>query len=100
MPAPTLAGALDTGSTDWDALDACPTDGYQVDAMLPVAGPPGSGEYSGNPAFAEWFDYDAATHAVSSKQHAYCVRTAEGDYAKFMVVSYAGGTWSVRFQLL
>ena len=38
---------------------------YAADAMLPVPGPPGSGEYSGSPTLAAWYDYDATTHAVT-----------------------------------
>ena len=93
----SMAGAVNTDATAWDDVTECPADGYQADAMLPIPGPPGSGEYSGNPALAEWFDYDAATHAVSSKGFVYCLQTADGKYAKLTILNYAGGQMTIRW---
>jgi hypothetical protein len=93
-----MAGALNTNSTDWAGTTECPADGYQVDAMLPIPGPPGSGEYSGNPALADWFNYDPATHAVSSKGLVYCLRPADGKYAKLTIVNYASGQMTIRWR--
>jgi hypothetical protein len=90
-------GERSMATTDWNAVGSCPTDGYQSDAMLPIPGPPGSGEYSGSPALADLFDYDPATHAVSSKGLVYCVRTGDGKYAKFAVVNYASGQLTLRW---
>ncbi|MBI4509478.1 MAG: HmuY family protein [Deltaproteobacteria bacterium] len=92
------AGAVSTGSKDWASITQCPADGYQVDAMLPIPGPPGSGEYSGNPALSEWFNYDPATHAVSSQGLVYCLRTADGKHAKLSIVNYASGQMTIRWR--
>lgn len=92
------AGAVNTNSTDWAGVTECPSDGYQIDAMLPIPGPPGSGEYAGNPALADWFNYDPATHAVSSKGFVYCLRTADGNYAKLTIVNYASGQTTIRWR--
>jgi hypothetical protein len=91
------AGAVNTDTTTWDDVTECPPSGYQADALLPIPGPPGSGEYSGNPVLTEWFDYDAATHAVSSKGFVYCLQTADGTYAKLSILNYAGGQMTIRW---
>jgi hypothetical protein len=93
-----VGGALlaPDGAT-YDSVTSAPADGYVADAMIPIPGPPGSGEYSGNPVLADWFNYDATTHAVSSKQLTYLVRTATGSYAKLQVASYASGVITLRF---
>lgn len=93
---PGNGGALDMGTTDFDAVTACPSEGYIADALMPIPGPPGSGEYSGNPALAEWFDYDPATHAVSSKGRVYCARAGDG-YGKFVITSYGSGQLTIRY---
>lgn len=94
----TQAGVINMGTTDWAGTMECPAEGYAVDEMMPIPGPPGSGEYSGNPALADWFDYDPATHAVSSKGFVYCVRAADGKYAKFTIINYAGGQMTIRWE--
>ena len=70
---------------------------YTVDAMLPVPGPPGSGEYSGNAVLGAWYDYDPSTHVVSPKAKAFLVRTADGGHAKLQITSYADGTLGFDF---
>jgi hypothetical protein len=95
-----LGGAIATEARAIDAAIVCPTEGYAIDATLPVPGPPGSGEYSGNPAMAEWFDYDPATHVTTSKGIVYCVKTADGRYGALRIKNYTGGRMTVewRFQ--
>ncbi|MBI2335285.1 MAG: HmuY family protein [Deltaproteobacteria bacterium] len=94
----TQGGVMNMATTDWAGTTECPAEGYEVDEMMPIPGPPGSGEYSGNPALADWFDYDPATHAVSSKSLVYCIRTADGKYAKFTIINYAGGQMTIRWE--
>lgn len=66
-----------------------------VDSMLPLPGPPGSGEASGNPVLAEWYDYDPSTHAVSPKAAVYLVRGADGNWAKLQVTDYVDGVLTI-----
>jgi hypothetical protein len=77
------------------ALITAATGTFVVDAPLAVPGPPGSGTYSGNPALAGWYDYDAATHAVSPKPKAYVIRTADGGFAKLAITAYQSGTYTI-----
>ncbi len=84
-----------------DSLDALATvdpEGWQIDAMLPEPGPPGSGEYAGNPALAGWFDYDPMTHAVSPKPMVYAVRLHDGGLARVQITGYADGRITLRYQ--
>jgi hypothetical protein len=84
-----LEGDFDT------TLEAPSLAGFEVDAMLPIPGPPGSGEFSGNPVLNAWYDYDPTTHTVSPKAEAYVVRTASGRYAKLRIAAYAGGVFTL-----
>ncbi|MBI2393476.1 MAG: hypothetical protein HYV09_28100 [Deltaproteobacteria bacterium] len=92
------AGVIATSAKSIDEPITCPTAGFAVDAMLPIPGPPGSGEYSGNPALAEWFNYDPATHTVTSKGIVYCVRTANGKYGAIRIRNYTGGKMTVQWR--
>lgn len=90
-------GAWASTETSLDAVTQAPTDGYQVDALVPLPGPPGSGEISANPVLAGWYNYDPATHAVSPKPTVFVVRTARGDYAKLQIEAYSGGRYTLRY---
>jgi len=90
--------AVATTAASIDATILCPTDGWVADEMVPIAGPPGSGETSANKLLSEWFDYDPATHAVSSKGVVYCVRTADGKYGAIRVGNYAGGKMTLEWR--
>lgn len=90
-------GALDMEVSDWDAVGDCPAEGYVEDSMLPLPGPPGSGEFSGNPTLNDWFDYDPVSHAVSSKGQVYCVRlSGQAGSGKLQIVNYASGQLTVK----
>jgi hypothetical protein len=92
-----LGGArLAPEGATYEAVASATTIGYAADAMIPIPGPPGSGEFSGNPLLNAWYDYDPATHVVTSKQLVYLVRTASGGYAKLQIVDYADGVFTVR----
>jgi hypothetical protein len=80
----------------FEATSAASTIGYTRDAMLPIPGPPGSGEYSGNAVLNAWYDYNPSTHVVTSKRLVYLIRTATGDYAKLQVTDYASGLLTLR----
>ncbi|MBK6683324.1 MAG: hypothetical protein IPG45_02540 [Deltaproteobacteria bacterium] len=94
---PGAGGAWVSTETSLDAVTQAPTDGYQVDALVPLPGPPGSGEISANPVLAGWYNYDPVTHAVSPKPTVFVVRTAQGDYAKLQVEGYSGGRYTLRY---
>ena len=89
---PGTGGAADPAAASLADITSAASTTYAPDTMLPVPGPPGSGQYSGSPALAAWYDYDPVTHAVTPKARAYLVRTADGGHAKLQITSYAGGT--------
>jgi hypothetical protein len=90
-------GALETDFAELNDGFQCPREGYVVDAMLPGAGPPGSSEFSGNPVLNQWYNYDGATHAVTTKGRIYCVRTARGDYGAIRIRNYASGQMTIEW---
>ena len=65
------------------------------DEMLPIPGPPGSGESSGNPVLANWYDYDMETHVTSPKDAAFILKTASGDFVKLQVIEYQDGVMTL-----
>lgn len=81
-----------------DALSTVDPEGWQVDAMLPEPGPPGSGEYSGNPALAEWYDYDPMSHQVSPRAMVFAVRLHDGGLARVQITGYADDRLTLRYQ--
>jgi hypothetical protein len=92
------AGAIATNWTSIDDEITCPQEGYEPDAMLPVPGPPGSGEFSGNPVLNGWYDYDPATHAVTTKGLVYCIRTTDDKYGAIRIKNYAGGQMTLQWR--
>lgn len=96
----TGLGAARVAGAAYDDVTSSPTTGFESDTMLPVPGPPGSGEFSGNPVLADWFDYDPATHVVSTKGETYFVRTAAGDYSKLTILDYSDGVYQLRVDAL
>ena len=94
-----LGGALEAEGS-FDAITTAPTVGYAVDAMLPLPGPPGSGEFSGSPVLNTWYDYDSATHAVSPRDAAFILRTADGRYARLRIDSYEDGVYRMTLKSL
>ena len=96
-----MAGArspLDGAS--YSAISTSPTVGFLIDEMLPVPGPPGSGEYSGNPVLAEWYNYDGSTHEVSPKDEAFLIRAADGNYFKTQITAYDDGLYKMQSSVL
>jgi len=92
------AGAIELPDTVWDDVTTSPTVGFDVDAMIPLPGPPGSGQFSGNAVLNGWYDYDSTTHQVSPKDTVFLVRTADGDYAKLRVLQYEDGVFTLETQ--
>jgi hypothetical protein len=91
------AGALATGAAELAEVTRAAEGPYTVDTMMPVAGPPGSGEASGNAVLNDWYDYDQTTHVVTPKARVFLVKTVEGAFAKVRILSYTGGTFTLEY---
>lgn len=81
---------------NYDSASDSPTSGFQVDEELPIPGPPGSGTAPGNPALAEWFDYNPTTHAVTPKNTWFLVRSAAGEYYKLRIHDWSDGVFIIE----
>lgn len=92
---PGGGGAIDVGRP-FDEVRGSPSGEVVVDTLLPLPGPPGSGEAPGNAALATWYDYDPATHTVSPRDTAYVIRTADGGWAKLEITSYTRDVYRLR----
>ncbi|MBJ6761116.1 hypothetical protein JGU66_10110 [Myxococcaceae bacterium JPH2] len=91
------AGAVVTEFTSLGEVTEAPTGPYVQDAMRPVAGPPGSGEASGNAVLGAWYDYDVNTHVVTPKSQVFVVRTIDGGFAKLRFLTYASGAFTLEY---
>lgn len=95
---PGAGAALAVDAADLDAITAIPADGWLEDAELPIPGPPGSGTYAGNPALADWYDYDPVAHVASPRAGVvFLVRAADGSAAKLVATGYAAGEWTIAW---
>jgi hypothetical protein len=93
---PGAGGALELGAVA--LLEQEGTAGeFSQDTLLPIPGPPGSGEYSGNPALATWFDYNPATHTVSPRDTAWLIRTADGGFAQLRITAWDKGAFTLTW---
>ncbi len=72
-------GILDLGIASLDSLRSVPTGGYTVNT------PGGEGS---NAATAQWYEYSWTSHILSPKPNVFAVRTADGRYAAFQILSY------------
>ena len=72
-------GILDLGITSLDSLTTVPTSGYAVNT---------AGNDVSNPATARWYEYSWTSHVLSPKPNVFAVRTADGRYAVFQILSY------------
>ena len=72
-------GILDLGITSLDSLTTVPTNGYAVNT---------GGREVTNPAIARWYEYSWTSHVLSPKPNVFAVRTADGRYAVFQILSY------------
>lgn len=91
------SAAVEAGSGALDALTAVPSQGMESDQMLPLPGPPGSGEFSGNPSLNRWFDYDPVSHSLSVRDVNFVIRTAVGDFAKLKILGYDDGIFRLNW---
>ena len=72
-------GILDLGITSLDSLATVPTNGYAVNTP---------GTEASNAATAQWYEYSWTSHVLSPKPNVFAVRTADGRYAVFQILSY------------
>ena len=72
-------GILDLGITSLDSLTAVPTNGYAVNTPGPEVS---------NAATTQWYEYSWTSHILSAKPNIFAVRTADGRYAVFQILSY------------
>jgi hypothetical protein len=72
-------GIRDLGAISLDSLTSVPTGGYAPNAP---------GRELSNPATAQWYTYSWTSHILSPKPKVFAVRTADGLYAAFEVLSY------------
>jgi hypothetical protein len=70
---------LDLGIASLDSLTSVPTNGYA---------PNTPGREVSNVATAEWYEYSWTSHVLSPKPNIFAVRTADGRYAVFQILSY------------
>ncbi len=72
-------GILDLGEVALDSVTHVPTGDYETNqANAEMA----------NPAIARWYTYSWTSHILKAKPHVYAVRTADGRYAIFEILSY------------
>jgi hypothetical protein len=82
----------DLGPVPFDSVVQVPAGGYIVAAATAD---------TSHPAIGKWYEYSYLSHLLTSKRHVYAVRTADGRYAKFEILSYycAGvGTACITFR--
>jgi len=94
-----MGGAANTELTELSAVTELP-ESFAVDEELPLPGPPGSGTYSGNPALATWYDYDATTHTVSPRDTVFVIRTAAGQMVALRIAGYDGASYAIEWLAL
>ena len=72
-------GIHDLGEVSFDSVTSVPADGYAVNDVMPELG---------NPAMAQWYDYSWTSHVLKPKRKVFAVRTADGRYGIFEILSY------------
>ena len=73
------AGAIDLGPVRFDAVLDVPADGYV---------PTGFAGDSTNPAIGKWYSYSMLSHLLTTRQHVYAIRTADGRFVKLQLLAY------------
>jgi len=72
-------GLLALGEVALDSVMQVPTDGYEVNE---------ANAERANPAIARWYSYSWTSHILKPQPQSYAVRTADGRYAIFEILSY------------
>ena len=72
-------GIQDLGEVSLDSVTSVPANGYSVNDALPELA---------NPAMAQWYDYSWTSHVLKPKPKVFAVKTADGRYGVFEILSY------------
>jgi hypothetical protein len=94
---PGTGGALEAEGADLTSITEAPAEGYEVDTLVPLPGPPGSGEISSSAVLGGWYDYNPETHAVSPRAAAFVLRTADGGFVKLRVTGWDDGDYTIEW---
>ena len=73
------AGALDLGAVNFDSVQEVPADGYAQTRF---------GSDSTNPAIGKWYSYSMLSHLLTTRNHVYAIRTADGRFVKLQLLAY------------
>jgi hypothetical protein len=73
------AGALDLGPVSFDSVQDVPGDGYTQTRF--------EGD-STNPAIGKWYSYSMLSHLLTTRNHVYAIRTADGRFVKLQLLAY------------
>ncbi len=104
-----LGGACPTGQSQLAVVTSVADclSPFEEDRDLAAAAAQGDEvRFSGNPLLSSWFDYEFATHTLTSRMDVYIVRSADGNsHYKMQILSYysLAGTpayTSFRYELL
>ena len=68
-----------------------------ADAMLPVAGPPGSGDESRSAPLDAWYAYNPVDHSISATPNVFVVALADGSRARVTAKAYAAGKLTLLY---
>lgn len=72
-------GIRDLGEVSFGSVTSVPEDGYAVNDAVPELA---------NPAMVQWYDYSWTSHVLKPKPKVFAVRTADGRYGIFEILSY------------
>jgi hypothetical protein len=92
-------GVFDSELTDFASVTECAVTALTSDTLLPASGAPGSVATSGNAILNAWYNYDMATHTVTSKKLVYLVVEGESCF-KFQILDYISAKFSVQAEAL
>ena len=70
---------IDAGIASLDSLRTVPASGYAMNTP---------GREVSNEATAQWYEYSWTSHVLSPKPNVFALRTADGRYAAFEILSY------------
>ncbi|VAX25563.1 hypothetical protein MNBD_NITROSPINAE04-1928 [hydrothermal vent metagenome] len=84
-------------TNDFGSVDSAPVGGYIADAKV------SSGkEIKSRPELEKWYEYDFWIHHLKPKEIVYVMKTADGHYAKFQIISYycgeIAGCYKIRYK--
>jgi hypothetical protein len=88
------AGIADLGAIPFDSVRELPAQGYA---------PTEFGRDTVNAGVGKWYAYSMLSHLLTSKEHVYGVRTADGRYAKLEILAYycrevGAACYTVRYE--